>query len=70
MNFRKPADMLVLIPRRILAAYTDLTMRKRDWSKLDDPACERLPARSVCAAQFKPKRTWNSHLFSNVRAGR
>lgn len=52
MNFRLNAEMLLLVPKRILATYVDLTMRKRDWSKLDEPAHERIPARSVCAAKF------------------
>lgn len=56
MNFRKPADILVLFPKRIPAVYTDLTMRKRDWSKLDSPSFERLPARSVCAEEFGNER--------------
>ena len=38
MNFRKTAEMFVAIPRRQLAVFTDLTARKRDWSKLDEPA--------------------------------
>lgn len=56
MNFRRSADMLVLFPKRILANYTDLTMPKRDWSELDSPSFERLPARSVCAEEFGNER--------------
>lgn len=41
MNFRQPADMLTLFPKRILAVWTDLTMPKRDWSKFDQPTVER-----------------------------
>jgi len=40
MNFRAPADMLVLFPKRVLAVWEDLTMRKRDWSKYDSPPDE------------------------------
>lgn len=34
----------------------DLTMLEQDWSRLDDPACERLPARTVCAREFRDER--------------
>lgn len=30
----------------------DLTMPRRDWSKLEAPAYERIQARSICAAEF------------------
>lgn len=32
------------------------TTTARDWSELDAPACERLPARSVCAREFRDER--------------
>jgi hypothetical protein len=32
------------------------TTTDRDWSGLDQPACERLPARSVCAREFRDER--------------
>jgi hypothetical protein len=66
MNFRAHAEMLVLFPKRIFAAYRDLTMPLRNWSKFDSPSCDRLPARSVCAQQFG-KRTANSWRFANER---
>lgn len=34
----------------------DLTMIEQDWSRLDSPACDRLPARSVCAMEFSNER--------------
>jgi hypothetical protein len=34
----------------------DLTMEEQDWSHLDAPACERIDARSVCAANFREER--------------
>lgn len=37
MNFRAQAEMLVLFPKRVLAAFQDLTMPKRDWSRYDSP---------------------------------
>jgi hypothetical protein len=54
MNFRAQAEMLVLIPKRILAVYQDLTMPRRDWSKYDEPAVQR-------------KQTANGWRFDNVR---
>ena len=48
--FRKRADMFVAKPKVALASYRDLTMPRRNWSRLDSPAHERLPARSVCAS--------------------
>lgn len=54
MNFRAPADMLVLFPKRVLAVWEDLTMPKRDWSKYDEPSVQR-------------KRTANSWRFDNER---
>lgn len=57
MNFRANAEMLVLFPKRQLAAYRDLTMPRRDWSRLESPACDRLKARSVLAREFGNERT-------------
>ena len=57
MNFRAQAEMLVLFPKRILAAFKDNTMPKRDWSKFDEPTVQR-------------KRTANSWKFANARKGR
>lgn len=37
MNFRAPADMLVLFPKRVLAVWEDLTMPRRNWSRFDPP---------------------------------
>jgi hypothetical protein len=37
MNFRARPDMYVVAPKVQLAHYTDNTMPKRDWSKLDEP---------------------------------
>lgn len=42
INFRLRADMLVLYPKRVLAVWTDTTMPKRDWSKYDAPAKDRV----------------------------
>lgn len=39
--FRKKAEMFVAFPRVQLAHYTDLTMPRRDWSKLDKPPMQR-----------------------------
>lgn len=47
--FRKPVTYYLVKPKTALPAYRDLTMPRRNWSRLDEPACERLPARSVCA---------------------
>lgn len=47
--FRKPVAYYLVKPKTALPAYRDLTMPRRNWSRLDGPACERLPARSVCA---------------------
>jgi hypothetical protein len=41
VSFRKTADMFVVVPKRQLAVFTDLTMPKRRWSELDQPATER-----------------------------
>lgn len=46
---RKPNIPAVLFEGRILS---DLTMPERDWKRFDAPAEDRLPARSVCAAEF------------------
>lgn len=37
MNFRAQAEMFVAFPKRVLAAYQDLTMPRRDWSRYDSP---------------------------------
>jgi hypothetical protein len=34
----------------------DLTMDPVDWAALESPACERIPARSVCAREFRDER--------------
>lgn len=49
--FRKRAEMFYARPKVALASYRDLTMPRRDWLKLSEPAHWRLPARSVCAAR-------------------
>lgn len=49
MNFRRNPDMFVAKPKVALASYRDLTMPRRNWSRLDSPAHERLPAWTVCA---------------------
>lgn len=50
--FRKPVRYFIAKPKVALPTYRDLTMPKRQWSRLDRPASERLPARSVCASNF------------------
>lgn len=52
MNFRAKADMFVAFPKNVLSPFQDLTMPRRDWSRLAAPACWRLDARTVCAARF------------------
>jgi hypothetical protein len=52
IHFRRNAEMFVPKPKKQLAHYTDLSMPRRNWSRLDVPACTRLDARSVCASQF------------------
>ncbi len=42
IRFRLAPDMFVAYPASPLAVYTDLTMPKRDWSKYDAPAKERV----------------------------
>lgn len=49
MSFRDKADMFVAYPSRPLAPLKPL----RDWSKYDAPSSKRLPARSVCATEFR-----------------
>lgn len=56
MNFRAQAEMLILFPKRQLATWRDLSMPRRDWSRYDIPACERIDARSVCAGRFGRER--------------
>lgn len=51
--FRKPNLYYTPKPKVALASYRDLTMPRRDWLKLSEPAHWRLPARSVCAAQIE-----------------
>lgn len=34
----------------------DLTTEPLDWDALDAPACDRIPARSVCAREFRDER--------------
>ena len=52
--FRKPVSYYLVKPKTALPAYRDLTMPRQNWSRLDGPACERLPARSVCASSVVP----------------
>lgn len=54
--FHREAQMFVAKPKRQLAQYTDLSMPRRDWSKFDSPASERIDARTVCAGQFSQLR--------------
>jgi hypothetical protein len=55
MNFRQHAQMFVVKPKRQLTHYKDLTMPRRNWLAFDRPSCDRLPSRSVCAADFARK---------------
>lgn len=68
MNFHLPGQMLVLFPKRQLAVYKDNTMPRVKLDRYESPSCERLPARSVCAAEFpKPKASRATFIFNGVR---
>lgn len=54
MNFRKSPSYYLVKPKTALPAFTDISMPRRNWSRLDTPACERLPARTVCARNVVP----------------
>ena len=55
-TFFKPHALLKAPIVREGRITRDLTMEPLDWESLDPPACERLPARSVCAEEFRNER--------------